>query len=75
MLFIKINNEYIMECTTVNNNVIVRLGPSELSPLNPFYRTYKTDYLTVDCLINELLQYTNNLVISDNLYDVLEEEL
>ena len=70
VLFIKINNEYILEVTNNNNNVIVRVGQSDLSP---FYRTYKTDYLTVDCLINELLTFTNNIVISDNIYDVLEE--
>lgn len=69
VLFIRIN-EYILECTDSNSNVTVRIGGTDLSP---FYRTYKTDYLTVDCLINELLTFTNNIVISDNIYDVLEE--
>ena len=69
VLFIRID-EYILECTDSNSNVTVRIGGTDLSP---FYRTYQTDYLTVDCLINELLTFTNNIVISDNIYDVLEE--
>ena len=72
MLLIKIDNEIILECSTVNGAIIVRIGDNDFSP---FYRTYKTDYLSVDCLINELLNFTNNLVISDNIYDVLVEEL
>lgn len=70
-LFIRID-EYILECSNSNSNVTVRIGGTDLSP---FYRTYQTDYLTVDCLINELLTFTNNIVISDNIYDVLEDEL
>lgn len=68
MLFIKVDNEIILECSIINNTVVVRIGDNNISP---FYRTYKTDYLTVDCLINELLTFTNNLVISDNIYDVM----
>ena len=64
--------DMILECTIINSTVMVRVGSNNLSP---FYRTYKTDYLTVDCLINELLEYTNDVVISNNIYDVLEEEL
>lgn len=67
--FIKIDN-MILECSIKNNIVVVRIGTSNLSP---FYRTYKTDYLTVDCLINELLNCTNDIIISNDIYDVLED--
>lgn len=70
-VFIRVDNR-ILECNTVNGVVIVRVGSCDLTP---FYRVYKTDYLTVDCLINELLGYTNDIVISDNIYDVLGGEL
>lgn len=69
MLFIKVDNEIILECSIINNTVVVRVGDVDISP---FYRTYRTDYLSVDCLINELLNYTDNLVISNCIYDVIE---
>lgn len=67
--FIKVDN-MILECSVKNNIVIVRIGTSDLGP---FYRTYQTDYLTIDCLINELLSYTNDIIISNDIYDVLED--
>ena len=66
-VFIKIDNK-ILECSTIDGVVIVRVGEVDLSP---FYRTYKTDYLTVDCFINELLNYTNDIIISNDIYEVL----
>ena len=69
MLFIKVDNKQILECSIIDGAIVVRIGDIDVSP---FYRTYITDYLSVDHLINELLNYTNDIIISNNIYDVLE---
>ena len=66
-VFIKVQDS-ILECTMRDNVVVVRVGDVNFSP---FYRTYKTDYLSVDHLINELLSYTNDIIISNDIYEVL----
>lgn len=66
-VFIKVEDS-ILECTMRDSVVVVRIGDVNFSP---FYRTYTTDYLSVDHLINELLSYTNDIIISDNIYEVL----
>lgn len=66
-VFIRVEDS-ILECTMRDSVVVVRVGDVGLSP---FYRTYKTDYLSVDHLINELLSYTNDIIISNDIYEVL----
>lgn len=66
-VFIKLN-DMILECSMRDNIVVVRMGTTDLSP---FYRIYKTDYLSIDTLINEILSYTNDVIISNDIYEVL----
>ena len=66
-VFIKVEDT-ILECTMRDSVVVVRVGDVGF---NPFYRIYTTDYLSVDHLINELLSYTNDIIISDDIYEVL----
>ena len=71
MLFVRLDDT-ILECSMDNEYVIVRIGNIDFSP---FYRTYKTDYLFIDCLINELLSFSNDVIITDDIYDILGDEL
>lgn len=66
-VFIRVEDS-ILECTMRDSVVVVRMGSVDVSP---FYRTYKTDYLSIDTLINEILNYTNDVIISNDIYEVL----
>lgn len=65
-VFIKVQDS-ILECTMRDSDVVVRVWSVDV----PFYRTYKTDYLSVDQLINELVSFTNDIIISNDIYEVL----